>query len=228
METVPPAEDDFSWTEDRYEPIPRPLPTPEVSVYTEEEMIEAYYDYVVTALRSLARMEKSGQVLPISEVGLFNVDTYGMPEIILRHEMGGGQAEYTVYDMTSMELLTSCEGHAVDLTLWQRNDGGYSALFSHNGDGNDDCIREIISYGTDCVERLAELHNGSTVTYRVEGKWVAENEYYNALSEFQGFYTKLGETSLVTVPWESADSKSIAKTILSCGQRFVRTPDTQP
>ena len=75
-------------TPENTEPVTRPSPTESV-YYTSTEMTEAYLPYLQDAFRTLQEMEARGELPTIDRGGLFNLDLYGMPEIILRFKTDG-------------------------------------------------------------------------------------------------------------------------------------------
>ncbi len=213
------------------DPIPRPIPSVQL-YYTEEEMLEHYYDILSKSLTELERMESRGEILPISQVGLFNVDMYGTPEIILQYETGGGQMGYAAYELLSLEQLVfwSSEGQGDELTVWEENGSDYATLFTHYGDGDDRYVCELES--TDRIrymELAAEIWDGDVVTYRYQGKKTNQNAYRIAISGIDSAYRALLTTALRLTTWHSdADKAQLAKIILSSGQEFLRTDRTEP
>lgn len=224
------ADLEFPWIEDGA-PVERPHPTITLT-YSEEEMSEWYYDILVTSLKNMGYLEISGSILPISQVGLFNVDTYGTPELIVVHESEGGAREYEVYELQSLELLTrwSCYGEDEELAVYEKSDGSYTTLFTHSGDGDDRYICELES--TDrlrYMERAAKIWDKDTVTYRYEGRRTSENAYQVAIKGIEASHDIIDQTELRLTTWHSStDKEKLAKIILASGQLFLRTDRTEP
>lgn len=207
--------------------ISRPDPS-EKPYYTEEEMTEWYHDALTSALRELASLEARGDILPIREVGLFNVDIYGTPEVILLHETG----EYMVYDLNSLETLVRWSSYKTggQLAVWEKDGGGYTALFTHSGDGDDRYICELES--TDrlrYMERTAMIRDAEDVTYRCDGRRTGQSTYEKAVRNIEDTYEMVEKTALRLIDWQnSGDMSQLAKDLLSGGQRFPRTESTEP
>ena len=207
--------------------ISRPDPS-EKPYYTEEEMTEWYHDALTSALRELASLEARGDILPIREVGLFNVDIYGTPELVLLHESG----EYMVYDLNSLETLVQWNSYQTSdkLAVWAKDGGGYTALFTHSGDGDDRYVCELES--TDrlrYMERTAMIRDGENVTYRCDGRRTGQSSYEKAVRNIEATCEMMEKTELRLIDWQnSGDMSQLAKQILSNGQQFVRTEKTEP
>lgn len=207
--------------------ISRPDPS-EQPYYTEEEMTEWYHDALTSALRELASLEARGDILPIKEVGLFNVDIYGTPEVILLHETG----EYMVCDLNSLETLVQWNSYQTSdkLAVWAKDGGGYTALFTHSGDGDDRYVCELES--TDrlrYMERTAMIRDGENVTYRCDGRRTGQSTYEKAVRNIEDTYEMVEKTALRLIDWQnSGDMSQLAKDLLSGGQRFPRTDRTEP
>ena len=207
--------------------ISRPDPS-EQPYYTEEEMTEWYHDALTSALRELASLEARGDILPIKEVGLFNADIYGTPEVILLQETG----QYMVCDLNSLETLVQWNSYQTSdkLAVWAKDGGGYTALFTHSGDGDDRYVCELES--TDrlrYMERTARILDKDTVTYRYEGRRTSEKAYDVAVKSMESTYKVLDETRLLLTTWHSdMDKERLAKIILSSGQVFLHTDATEP
>ena len=207
--------------------ISRPDPS-EQPYYTEEEMTEWYHDALTSALRELASLEARGDILPLKEVGLFNVDIYGTPEVILLQETG----QYMVCDLNSLETLVQWNSYQTSdkLAVWAKDGGGYTALFTHSGDGDDRYVCELES--TDrlrYMERTALIRDGDTVTYRCDGRRTGQSSYEKAVREIDAAYEMMEKTELRLIDWQnSGDMSQLAKDLLSGGQRFPRTDRTEP
>ena len=207
--------------------ISRPEPS-EKPYYTEEEMTEWYHDALTSALRELASLEERGDILPIKEVGLFNVDIYGTPEVILLQETG----QYMVCDLNSLETLVQWNSYQTSdkLAVWAKDGGGYTALFTHSGDGDDRYICELES--TDrlrYMERAAMIRDGENVTYRCDGRRTGQSSYEKAVRNIEDTYEMVENTALRLIDWQnSGDMSQLAKDLLSGGQRFPRTESTEP
>ncbi len=207
--------------------ISRPDPS-EKPYYTEEEMTEWYHDALTSALRELASLEARGDILPIKEVGLFNVDIYGTPEVILLQEMG----QYMVCDLNSLETLVQWNSYQTSdkLAVWAKDGGGYTALFTHSGDGDDRYVCELES--TDrlrYMERTAMIRDGENVTYRCDGRRTGQSSYEKAVKNIEATHEMMENTALRLIDWQnSGDMSQLAKQILSNGQQFVRTEKTEP
>jgi hypothetical protein len=207
--------------------ISRPDPS-EQPYYTEEEMTEWYHDALTSALRELASLEARGDILPIKEVGLFNADIYGTPEVILLQEMG----QYMVCDLNSLETLVQWNSYQTSdkLAVWEKEGGGYTALFTHSGDGDDRYVCELES--TDrlrYMERTAMIRDGENVTYRCDGRRTGQSSYEKAVKNIEATHEMMENTALRLIDWQnSGDMSQLAKQILSNGQQFVRTEKTEP
>jgi hypothetical protein len=207
--------------------ISRPDPS-EQPYYTEEEMTEWYHDALTSALRELASLEARGDILPIKEVGLFNADIYGTPEVILLQEMG----QYMVCDLNSLETLVQWNSYQTSdkLAVWAKDGGGYTALFTHSGDGDDRYVCELES--TDrlrYMERTAMIRDGENVTYRCDGRRTGQSSYEKAVKNIEATHEMMENTALRLIDWQnSGDMSQLAKQILSNGQQFVRTEKTEP
>lgn len=207
--------------------ISRPDPS-EQPYYTEEEMTEWYHDALTSALRELASLEARGDILPIKEVGLFNADIYGTPEVILLQETG----EYMVCDLNSLETLVQWNSYQTSdkLAVWAKDGGGYTALFTHSGDGDDRYVCELES--TDrlrYMERTAMIRDGENVTYRCDGRRTGQSSYEKAVKNIEATHEMMENTALRLIDWQnSGDMSQLAKQILSNGQQFVRTEKTEP
>jgi hypothetical protein len=207
--------------------ISRPDPS-EQPYYTEEEMTEWYHDALTSALRELAKLEARGDILPIREVGFFNVDINGTPEVILLHESG----EYMVYELNSLEMLIrwNSYGNGERLAVWRQKNGGYTTLFTHSGDGDDRYVCELESVDRlRCTERTAMIRDMDTVTYRCDGRRTGQSTYETAVRNMDSTYEMMNKTDLRMARWSGgADMSQLAKTILTNGQRFPRTEHTEP
>ena len=207
--------------------ISRPDPS-EKPYYTEEEMTEWYHDALTSALRELASLEARGDILPIREVGLFNADIYGTPEVILLQETG----QYMVCDLNSLETLVQWNSYQTSdkLAVWAKDGGGYTALFTHSGDGDDRYVCELES--TDrlrYMERTAMIRDGENVTYRCDGRRTGQSSYEKAVKNIEATHEMMENTALRLIDWQnSGDMSQLAKQILSNGQQFVRTEKTEP
>jgi hypothetical protein len=207
--------------------IYRPDPS-EQPYYTEEEMTEWYHDALTSALRELASLEARGDILPIKEVGLFNADIYGTPEVILLQEMG----QYMVCDLNSLETLVQWNSYQTSdkLAVWAKDGGGYTALFTHSGDGDDRYVCELES--TDrlrYMERTAMIRDGEDVTYRCDGRRTGQSSYEKAVKNIEATHEMMENTALRLIDWQnSGDMSQLAKDLLSGGQRFPRTDRTEP
>ena len=207
--------------------ISRPDPS-EQPYYTEEEMTEWYHDALTSALRELASLEARGDILPIKEVGLFNADIYGTPEVILLQETG----QYMVCDLNSLETLVQWNSYQTSdkLAVWAKDGGGYTALFTHSGDGDDRYVCELES--TDrlrYMERTAMIRDGENVTYRCDGRRTGQSSYEKAVKNIEATHEMMENTALRLIDWQnSGDMSQLAKQILSNGQQFVRTEKTEP
>lgn len=207
--------------------ISRPDPS-EQPYYTEEEMTEWYHDALTSALRELASLEARGDILPIKEVGLFNADIYGTPEVILLQETG----QYMVCDLNSLETLVQWNSYQTSdkLAVWAKDGGGYTALFTHSGDGDDRYVCELES--TDrlrYMERTAMIRDGENVTYRCDGRRTGQSSYEKTVRNIEATYEMMENTALRLIDWQnSGDMSQLAKDLLSGGQRFPRTDRTEP
>ena len=207
--------------------ISRPDPS-EQPYYTEEEMTEWYHDALTSALRELASLEARGDILPIKEVGLFNADIYGTPEVILLQETG----QYMVCDLNSLETLVQWNSYQTSdkLAVWAKDGGGYTALFTHSGDGDDRYVCELES--TDrlrYMERTAMIRDGENVTYRCDGRRTGQSSYEKAVKNIEATHEMMENTALRLIDWQnSGDMSQLAKQILSNGQQFVRIEKTEP
>lgn len=144
---------------------------PTVSLYyTPREMTDAYLPYLTEALHTLRELEMVGEVRPIDRIGLFNLDLYGIPEIILRHKTEGGYYEYTALELMSLNRLTAWRGdtrETEELTVYEK-DGGYTVLLIHKGDGDDEYLLEMVADQSICFEeRAAKVCEGAKTTYYV-------------------------------------------------------------
>ena len=210
-----------------------PLPTPSVgSFYTEDEMIEAYIAPLEKALTNITHMEAQGEIPSVTQVGLFNIDVYGIPEVIVQHVLDSGQVEYTAYELYSLEPLVtwSSMGQNDELSVWVHNGTDFTVLFAHDGNGDDEYVYELES--TDRIrymELTAKIRDGSTLTYRCEGKKTSENTYLAAVNSMESTYSMMDKTALRTTTWHSdTDPEKLAKIILTSGQKFLKTDDTEP
>lgn len=207
--------------------ISRPDPS-EQPYYTEEEMTEWYHDALTSALRELASLEARGDILPIKEVGLFNADIYGTPEVILLQEMG----QYMVCDLNSLETMVRWSNYKTSgqLAVWEKEGGGYTALFTHSGDGDDRYVCELES--TDrlrYMERTAMIRDGEDVTYRCDGRRTGQSTYEKAVRNIEDTYEMVEKTALRLTEWRGdGDMSQLAKQLLSSGQWFPRTESTEP
>lgn len=209
---------------------------------TEEEMIELCYDPLVKALGYLEAEQHAELIPPVDRVGLFDLDLNGVPEIITISR-SDGYVEYTAYELYSVERLTSWG--------WETKDSGdgelmlanpslaisgvyYRTLLMHEGDGDDNFICEItrnkfeytelfaqiqeeLSWGDTAMEGSAILHQ-----FRMYGEATDEKTYFDAYERFKVMNIPLYETKMITVEWYGAQPESMAKKILTSGQRFLR------
>jgi hypothetical protein len=67
-------------------------------------MTEAYLPYLRDAFRALREKEAMGELPTIDRVGLFNLDLYGMPEIILRHKTEDGYYRYMAGEISTLDV----------------------------------------------------------------------------------------------------------------------------
>lgn len=221
---------------DRKEPVETDGDSPSASrpdpsdqpYYTEEEMTEWYHDALTSALRELANLEARGDILPIREVGFFNVDINGTPEVILLHESG----EYMVYELNSLETLIrwNSYGNGERLAVWRQKNGGYTTLFTHSGDGDDRYVCELESIDRlRYTERTAMIRDMDTVTYRCDGRRTGQSTYETAVRNRDSAYEMMNKTDLRMTLWSNgADMSQLAKMILTSDQRFPRTERTEP
>ena len=217
-------------TPENTEPVTRPYPT-ESMYYTSTEMTEAYLPYLRDAFRTLQEMEDAGELEPIDRVGLFNIDLYGMPEIILRHKTEDGYYRYMALELISLETVTSWVGDAgetEELQVYAKNDG-YTVLLSTRGDGDDQYLWETVYDGeVRFAVRTSMVCEGAKTTFYVDGTKTDEAVY----SHTYGVLVRDGKmplTELKMLSWDGrADPDAQANHLLSTGQRFIRTEQTLP
>lgn len=216
-------------TAENTEPVTRPYPT-ESLYYTSTEMTEAYLPYLQDAFRALQAMEDAGELPPIDRVGLFNLDLYGMPEIILRFKTDG-YYRYMAVELISLETVTSWNGDAretEELQIYAKGDG-YTVLLTTQGDGDDLYVYEMVYDGAvHLAERAVKVCEGAKITFYVDGAKTDEAVY----SHTYGVLIRDGNlplTELKMLSWDGrADPDAQANHLLSTGQRFIRTEQTQP
>lgn len=224
---------------------------PSLLYYTQEEMLEAYYDPLVNALVYLAAEEKAGMIAPIEGVGLFDLDVNGVPEVItVLH--ADGYAQYHVYELYSVEELSSWWLESSDfeeLALWQSYSSlaktgtidsyypssssylssssiahwiTFRTLIMYDGNSGVNCVGEITRNRMTYEELFAQ--DSSAVMngiYRVNGTTVDEKAYYEAYEQFKELNEPMTETAMVTVAWETSRPERMVKMLLTSEQQFL-------
>ena len=216
-------------TAENTEPVTRPYPT-ESLYYTSTEMTEAYLPYLRDAFRALQEMEAMGELPTIDRVGLFNLDLYGMPEIILRFKTDGYYL-YMAKELISLETVTSWNGDAretEELQIYAKGDD-YTVLLTTQGDGDDLYVYEMVYDGAvHLAERAVKVCEGAKTTFYVDGAKTDEavyNHTYGVLIR-DG---KMPLTELKMLSWDGrADPDAQANHLLSTGQKFLRTERILP
>ena len=216
-------------TAENTEPVTRPYPT-ESLYYTSTEMTEAYLPYLQDAFRTLQAMEDAGELPPIDRVGLFNLDLYGMPEIILRFKTDGYYL-YMAKELISLETVTSWNGDAretEELQIYAKGDD-YTVLLTTQGDGDDLYVYEMVYDGAvHLAERAVKVCEGAKTTFYVDGAKTDEAVY----SHTYGVLIRDGNlplTELKMLSWDGrADPDAQANHLLSTGQKFLRTERILP
>ena len=216
-------------TPENTEPVTRPYPT-ESLYYTSTEMTEAYLPYLRDAFRALQEKEAMGELPTIDRVGLFNLDLYGMPEIILRFKTDG-YYRYEALELISLETVTSWNGDAretEELQIYAKGDG-YTVLLTTQGDGDDLYVYEMVYDGAvHLAERAAKVCEGAKTTFYVDGAKTDEAVYNHTY----GVLIRDGNlplTELKMLSWDGrADPDAQANHLLSTGQKFLRTEQTLP
>ena len=216
-------------TPENTEPVTRPYPT-ESLYYTSTEMTEAYLPYLQDAFRTLQEMEAMGELPTIDRVGLFNIDLYGMPEIILRFKTDG-RYRYEALELISLETVTSWDGDAretEELQIYAKGDG-YTVLLTTQGDGDDLYAYEMVYDGAvHLAERAAKVCEGAKTTFYVDGAKTDEAVYNHTY----GVLIRDGNlplTELKMLSWDGrADPDAQANHLLSTGQKFLRTERILP
>ena len=227
--TEPEADETADETAADTEPVTRPYPT-ESLYYSSQEMTEAYLPYLQDAFRALQAMEDAGELPPIDRVGLFNIDLYGMPEIILRFKTDGYYL-YMAKELISLETVTSWNGDAretEELQIYAKGDD-YTVLLTTQGDGDDLYVYEMVYDGAvQVAERAVKVCEGAKTTFYVDGAKTDETVYrytYGILVR-DG---KLPLTELKMLSWDGrTDTDAQANHVLSTGQKFLRTEQTMP
>ena len=210
-------------TAENTEPVTRPYPT-ESLYYTSTEMTEAYLPYLQDAFRALQEMEDAGELPPIDRVGLFNIDLYGMPEIILRYKTEDCY-RYVALELISLERITSWVGdtrETEELQIYAKGDG-YTVLLTTQGDGDDLYVYEMVYDGeVHLAERAVKVCEGAKTTFYVDGAKTDEAVYNHTY----GVLIRDGNlplTELKMLSWDGrADPDAQANHLLSTGQRFLR------
>ena len=216
-------------TAENTEPVTRPYPTESV-YYTSTEMTEAYLPYLQDAFRALQAMEDAGELPAIDRVGLFNLDLYGMPEIILRYKTDG-RYRYEALELISLETVTSWNGDAretEELQIYAKGDD-YTVLLTTQGDGDDLYAYETVYDGAvHLAERAAKVCEGAKTTFYVDGAKTDEAVYDHTY----GVLIRDGNlplTELKMLSWDGrADPDAQANHLLSTGQKFLRTERILP
>lgn len=216
-------------TPENTEPVTRPSPTKSV-YYTSTEMTEAYLPYLQDAFRTLQEMEAMGELPTIDRVGLFNLDLYGMPEIILRFKTDGYYL-YMAKELISLETVTSWNGDAretEELQIYAKGDD-YTVLLTTQGDGDDLYVYEMVYDGAvHLAERAVKVCEGAKTTFYVDGAKTDEAVYNHTY----GVLIRDGNlplTELKMLSWDGrADPDAQANHLLSTGQKFLRTEQTLP
>ena len=216
-------------TPENTEPVTRPSPTESV-YYTSTEMTEAYLPYLQDAFRTLQEMEAMGELPTIDRVGLFNLDLYGMPEIILRFKTDGYYL-YMAKELISLETVTSWNGDAretEELQIYAKGDD-YTVLLTTQGDGDDLYVYEMVYDGAvHLAERAVKVCEGAKTTFYVDGAKTDEAVYNHTY----GVLIRDGNlplTELKMLSWDGrADPDAQANHLLSTGPKFLRTEQTLP
>ena len=216
-------------TAENTEPVTRPYPT-ESLYYFSQEMTEAYLPYLQDAFRALQAMEDAGELPAIDRVGLFNLDLYGMPEIILRFKTDGYYL-YMAKELISLETVTSWNGDAretEELQIYAKGDD-YTVLLTTQGDGDDLYVYEMVYDGAvHLAERAVKVCEGAKTTFYVDGTKTDEAVY----SHTYGVLIRDGNlplTELKMLSWDGrADPDAQANHLLSTGQKFLRTERILP
>ena len=216
-------------TPENTEPVTRPSPTESV-YYTSTEMTEAYLPYLQDAFRTLQEMEAMGELPTIDRVGLFNLDLYGMPEIILRFKTDGYYL-YMAKELISLETVTSWNGDAretEELQIYAKGDD-YTVLLTTQGDGDDLYVYEMVYDGAvHLAERAVKVCEGAKTTISGDGAKTDEAVYNHTY----GVLIRDGNlplTELKMLSWDGrADPDAQANHLLSTGQKFLRTEQTLP
>lgn len=216
-------------TAENTEPVTRPYPTESV-YYSSQEMTEAYLPYLQDAFRALQAMEDAGELPAIDRVGLFNLDLYGMPEIILRFKTDGYYL-YMAKELISLETITSWNGDAretEELQIYAKGDD-YTVLLTTQGDGDDLYVYEMVYDGAvHLAERAVKVCEGAKTTFYVDGAKTDEAVY----SHTYGVLIRDGNlplTELKMLSWDGrADPDAQANHLLSTGQKFLRTERILP
>lgn len=216
-------------TPENTEPVTRPYPT-ESLYYTSTEMTEAYLPYLRDAFRALQEMEAMGELPTIDRVGLFNIDLYGMPEIILRYKTDG-RYRYEALELISLETVTSWNGDAretEELQIYAKGDD-YTVLLTTQGDGDDLYVYEMVYDGeVHLAERAVKVCEGAKTTFYVDGAKTDEAVYNHTY----GVLIRDGNlplTELKMLSWDGrADPDAQANHLLSTGQRFLRAERILP
>ena len=227
--TEPEADETAGETAVDTEPVTRPYPT-ESLYYSSQEMTEAYLPYLQDAFRALQAMEDAGEMPPIDRVGLFNIDLYGMPEIILRFKTDGYYL-YMAKELISLETVASWNGDAretEELQIYAKGDG-YTVLLTTQGDGDDLYVYEMVYDGAvHLAERAVKVCEGAKTTFYVDGAKTDEAVYNHTY----GVLVRDGNlplTELKMLSWDGrTDPDAQANHVLSTGQKFLRTEQTMP
>ena len=216
---------------------------PSLLYYTQEEMLEAYYDPLVNALVYLVAEEKAGMIAPIEGVGLFDLDLNGVPEVItVLH--ADGYAQYTAYELYSVEELSSWWLESSDfeeLMLWRSytyaaKDSTYPlssasssvlyrirfrSIIMYDVNGGSNCVGEIDSKFIYEERFVEDVYASATGMYRVDGATVDAKTYYEAYEQFKELNEPMTETAMVTVAWEVSRPERMAKMLLTSEQQFL-------
>lgn len=216
-------------TEGDGEPVPIPTLTPVlVNYYTNEEMFDQYYDALYKAISALTDMEAAGEIEPIEAIGLYNYDLFSTPELIVKVLRTSSRKEYRVFDLMLNQLHSWEEDKDSTPLLYvyatPGQEDAFVSLLTIHGDGDDELIWQITS--SDRGELLARIVDGSTVTYRSEGKRVSEGVYTAAWDSFDANHVKLDDTALRMQEWRDDDPKLMVELLLTSGQRFVKNYGT--
>ena len=171
-----------------------------------------------------------GELPTIDRVGLFNIDLYGMPEIILRFKTDG-YYRYEALELISLETVTSWDGDAretEELQIYAKGDG-YTVLLTTQGDGDDLYVYEMVYDGAvHLAERAVKVCEGAKTTFYVDGAKTDEAVYDHTY----GVLIRDGNlplTELKMLSWDGrADPDAQANHLLSTGQKFLRTERILP